>query len=163
MLERVRKRVREGIAAKFELPQASSRLQSLEGMRGLRRCWCSLFTLTAFGGGCRRVPPGPAAAGAIGHTGVDIFFALSGFLMYGIVLSRRFAPGSYLSRRVQRLYPTFGAIFFFYLLASYATPPNFKNPALGVRRRALVIGEPGHAAGHFPDPADDYGRLVVEL
>ena len=69
-----------------------------------------------------------AAAGAIGHTGVDIFFALSGFLMYGIVLSRRFAPGSYLSRRVQRLYPTFGAFFFFYLLASYAVPRFSKIP-----------------------------------
>ena len=85
----------------------------------------------AFGG---RLPAGSLlrstieAAGAIGHTGVDIFFALSGFLMYGIVLSRRFAPGSYISRRVQRLYPTFGAIFFLYVLFSFAAPRFSKIP-----------------------------------
>ena len=52
----------------------------------------------------------------------------SGFLMYGIVLGRRFTPSSYFSRRVQRLYPTFGAVFVFYLVASYAAPRFSKIP-----------------------------------
>jgi exopolysaccharide production protein ExoZ len=124
--------VKEGIATKFELPQASGRLQSLEGMRGFAALMVFFVHFNqAFG--VRLAAGSPlrsafAAAGAIGHTGVDIFFALSGFLMYGIVLSRRFAPGSYFSRRVQRLYPTFGAIFFIYLLASYAVPRYSKIP-----------------------------------
>lgn len=123
----------EAIAAKFELPQTSSRLQSLEGLRGLAALLVFFVHFNqAFGG---RLPAGSLlrsaieAAGTIGHTGVDIFFALSGFLMYGIVLSRRFAPGSYISRRVQRLYPTFGAILFLYILFSYAAPRFSKIPS----------------------------------
>ena len=43
----------------------------------------------------------------VGQTGVDIFFALSGYLIYGGLLARRQSYGSFLSRRLQRLYPLY--------------------------------------------------------
>lgn len=64
----------------------------------------------------------------IGHSGVDLFFVLSGYLIYGtlIVKVRPLLP--YLRRRVERIYPAFLAVFVLYLLLSWLFPHESKIP-----------------------------------
>lgn len=65
----------------------------------------------------------------IGNTGVDLFFVLSGYLIYGSLLSRWQSFPSYMARRVQRIYPAFTAVFLIYIALSCAFPAENKIPA----------------------------------
>jgi len=64
----------------------------------------------------------------IGSVGVDLFFVLSGYLIYGTIISknRPFLP--YIRRRINRIYPTFTVMFVIYLALSVAMPENSKVP-----------------------------------
>jgi len=64
----------------------------------------------------------------IGHAGVDLFFVLSGFLIYGMLISKRRPMGRYALRRVQRIYPTFAVVFATYLALSFVFPAESKIP-----------------------------------
>lgn len=66
--------------------------------------------------------------GTIGHAGVDLFFVLSGYLIYGTLIARPkpFAP--YLRRRVERIYPAFLVVFAVYLVLSWAVPAKSRIP-----------------------------------
>lgn len=46
-----------------------------------------------------------------GNRGVELFFVLSGFLIYGILLKRRPTFWAFMLRRAQRIYPAFLAVF----------------------------------------------------
>lgn len=65
----------------------------------------------------------------IGNTGVDLFFVLSGYLIYGTLLEkpRPFLP--YLQRRLQRIYPTFLVVLAVYLLLMVILPDQSKLPS----------------------------------
>jgi len=67
---------------------------------------------------------------SIGHMGVDLFFILSGYLIYGalIVKEKPFVP--YMKRRIQRIYPTFIVVFLAYLALSFIFPNESKLPIL---------------------------------
>ena len=67
----------------------------------------------------------------VGHAGVDLFFVLSGFLIYGHLLRRKQRFGAYLWRRVQRIYPVFLAVFALYLFLSWQMPGRSKLPSDG--------------------------------
>jgi peptidoglycan/LPS O-acetylase OafA/YrhL len=64
----------------------------------------------------------------IGNIGVDLFFVLSGFLIYGMLIKKHkpFAP--YLLRRIQRIYPTFTVVLVLYLILSALFPSASKLP-----------------------------------
>ena len=58
---------------------------------------------------------------------MDVFFALSGYIIYGILLKKRPAPYfQFVGRRIVRLYPAFTAVFLFYVCASVALPAYSK-------------------------------------
>jgi len=66
---------------------------------------------------------------SIGILGVDLFFVLSGFLIYGSIMGRskfHFLP--YAARRIQRIYPTFLALLAIYLVLSLIAPDQSKLP-----------------------------------
>jgi len=65
---------------------------------------------------------------AIGNIGVDLFFVLSGYLIYGMLIVRHRPFGTYFRRRIQRIYPTFTAVFILYLLLSAIFPSESKIP-----------------------------------
>lgn len=65
---------------------------------------------------------------SIGNIGVDLFFVLSGYLIYGMLIRKKKPFGSYLARRIQRIYPTFTAVFVIYLLLSAIFPSESKIP-----------------------------------
>lgn len=86
----------------------------------------------------------------VGNTGVDLFFVLSGYLIYGSLIGRRqdFLP--YFRRRVGRIYPTFSVVFFLYLALSLAVPHESRIPAaplhamLFVAQNYLLLAGFGH-------------------
>ena len=67
-------------------------------------------------------------AGTFGHTGVDLFFVLSGFLIYGIILEKHPKWSTFVYRRARRLYPVFLAVFALYLALSFLVPAESKLP-----------------------------------
>ncbi|MGE3934072.1 MAG: acyltransferase family protein [Rhodospirillaceae bacterium] len=64
----------------------------------------------------------------VGNAGVDLFFMLSGYLIYGSLLARRQPFAVFLRRRAQRLYPTFVVVFALYVVLSLALPRESKIP-----------------------------------
>ncbi len=102
------------VVTRLEQPTGSaSRIVPMEGMRGLAALLV-FFVHASY-------PPAVAVGGSplrwfavqlqdFGNIGVDVFFALSGFLIYGSLIERqqRFVP--FLARRVERLYPTFAVV-----------------------------------------------------
>ena len=80
----------------FESGYSSHRIVALEGMRG----FAALFVFfvhfySLFGANAQPHSLLRGAmhfAGQVGNTGVDIFFVISGFLMYGIVLRKPTSP-----------------------------------------------------------------------
>jgi len=70
--------------------------------------------------------------GDIGNTGVDFFFVLSGFLVYGALLKRKGASTfKFILRRIERIYPTFLVVFTIYLALSacFRTENKIHGPA----------------------------------
>lgn len=56
--------------------------------------------------------------GAVGHTGVDLFFVLSGYLIYGALIRKKVNLKIFYKKRIFRIYPTFTAVLILYLLVS---------------------------------------------
>jgi exopolysaccharide production protein ExoZ len=59
---------------------------------------------------------------AIGNVGVDLFFILSGYLIYGGILRKRMGLGEFLFRRFKRIYPAFICVLAIYLVLSLCEP-----------------------------------------
>jgi exopolysaccharide production protein ExoZ len=74
----------------------------------------------------------------IGNSGVDLFFVLSGFLIYGSLIKRKQPFWRYLYRRIERIYPTFLVVFAVYLCLSLAVRNESKIPG-GFGEAAIYI------------------------
>src|SRR4051812_40505055 len=120
----LRARSHERLAGIYEVGVAGSRSRNLpmEGLRGLAvilvffvhyhfvfKPWVSpdshTFAVSNF-------------LSTIGLSGVDLFFVISGYLIYGLTIRK---PGKYMmfiKRRMQRIYPTFLCVFALYLVLS---------------------------------------------
>ncbi|MEO6655262.1 MAG: acyltransferase [Pyrinomonadaceae bacterium] len=66
---------------------------------------------------------------SIGHSGVDLFFVLSGYLIYGSIIKKSRPYISFIKRRIERIYPTFLFVFAIYLILSIFFPAKNKIPA----------------------------------
>jgi exopolysaccharide production protein ExoZ len=64
----------------------------------------------------------------IGNAGVDLFFVLSGYLIYGTLIAKPRSMASYFRRRLERIYPAFLAVFVVYLILSLLLPQESKIP-----------------------------------
>lgn len=65
----------------------------------------------------------------LGATGVDLFFVLSGFLIYGMLVRKDVAYITYAKRRIKRIYPTFLVVSLVYLILSFVFPAESKLPS----------------------------------
>ena len=65
-------------------------------------------------------------AGTVGHAGVDLFFVLSGYLIYGLLIRKDTPYFTFVRRRVQRIYPAFFAVFCAYIVLSLLIPQQSK-------------------------------------
>ncbi|WP_350653796.1 acyltransferase [Pseudoalteromonas sp. D48-MNA-CIBAN-0056] len=64
-----------------------------------------------------------------GQIGVDLFFVLSGFLIYGTIINKlSFDVITYARRRISRIYPTFLFVFSIYIFLSFIFPSESKLP-----------------------------------
>jgi exopolysaccharide production protein ExoZ len=125
------------LATRFELSRevAGTNLRALEGMRGFA---VTLVFLTHF---CTLIGPWIAstpaldrfahAVHAIGNTGVDLFFVLSGYLIYKTLVTREQGFGGFMMRRIRRIYPTFLVVFAVYCVLSFVFPRESSIPADG--------------------------------
>jgi exopolysaccharide production protein ExoZ len=68
-------------------------------------------------------------AWGLGHSGVDLFFVLSGFLIYGSLIRKPVNYFQFLRRRVQRIYPAFLVVFSIYICLSLIFPSFSKFPS----------------------------------
>ena len=104
-------KVKKLLEALFDSPGWNDRIVPMEGMRGFAALlvffvhFNALFHTYLWPGFL--VARLANIAGSFGHTGVDLFFLLSGFLIYGIVLKKHPSYGDFLWRRIRRLYPVF--------------------------------------------------------
>ncbi len=87
----------------------------------------------------------------VGYQGVNIFFVLSGFLIYGSLLDRPVPLGRFILRRLRRIYPTYLVVLAVYVVLSLLIPSRSKLPQTGVVRevvenalllKGLGFGEP---------------------
>src|SRR5262245_27609564 len=116
----------------YAVGAGGERLLAMEGMRGVAvlLVFCvhyhALFQrYLADGSTAMRVS---RYVGTVGHAGVDLFFVLSGFLIYGATIRRAAPFMRFMRRRVQRIYPTFLAVLSLYLLLTVLFPAQSKIP-----------------------------------
>ncbi len=122
------------LADLLELP-GQQRLKAMEGLRGIAVTLVFLVHYDSLFGDWLA----PHSVGArvaeflrtVGHSGVDLFFVLSGYLIYGAVISARdFSYARFMQRRLRRIYPTFLCIFGTYLVLCFLLPGESKLPPL---------------------------------
>ena len=123
------------LAQRFELSRHGSagHVRPMEGLRGLAVFLVFLVHYVSTLGPW--IPPGStvyALADALhtaGVSGVDLFFVLSGFLIYGSLLAREQSFLPFMKRRWQRIYPAFLVVFAVYVALSLAQPGRSRIPA----------------------------------
>jgi peptidoglycan/LPS O-acetylase OafA/YrhL len=131
------------LVSRFEVGGSSARLAPMEGLRGLA---VSLVFLVHYDGlFARGLVPGSnsraisAFLGMLGNWGVELFFLLSGFLIYGYLIRKAVPAGEFLARRVQRIYPTFLLVFGAHLAVALLFTRHQHLPAgLGAVLRYVV-------------------------
>jgi peptidoglycan/LPS O-acetylase OafA/YrhL len=69
-----------------------------------------------------------AAMHAIGNTGVDLFFVLSGYLIYGSLMTRPQSFSGFMARRLRRIYPAFAVVFLIYVALSFVVSGESRIP-----------------------------------
>ena len=75
----------------------------------------------------------------IGGTGVDLFFVLSGMLIYRAALKPNMKYGKFLVRRVQRIFPTFVVVLALYIVVLEVTHKGAHYHAVGFKAHLLYI------------------------
>ena len=122
-----------GESARVQRFEASSRIIPMEGVRGLAvlLVFCVHYSVLFQFWAIERSATERlwSFLEAIGHSGVDLFFVLSGFLIYGTIISKKTPYLTYLARRVERIYPPFIVVFAIYLALSVLFPSENKVPS----------------------------------
>lgn len=86
----------------------------------------------------------------VGNIGVDLFFVLSGYLIYGSLIKREQKFFHFLTRRIQRIYPAFSVVLIIYLALSLAFPNENKIPSEPLRATIYLIENFLLLPGIFP-------------
>ncbi|HYY59204.1 MAG TPA: acyltransferase [Pyrinomonadaceae bacterium] len=128
-------RLRERLADIYELGDTKNARRNLpmEGLRGLAVTlvffvhYHALFSVWAGRGSFTFEVSN--FLGTIGLVGVDLFFVLSGYLIYGLVFAKPTRYGTFIKRRIQRIYPTFLFVLAVYILLSALFPAENRIPS----------------------------------
>lgn len=127
-----------------------NRIRPMEGMRGVAVTLVFFVHYYAVFGAHWQADTAMRILGEIGHYGVDLFFMLSGFLIYGAVIRRPVMYGPFMKRRLQRLYPTFLVMFATYVGLSFVFPSVSKLPEDGYDRLLYLLQNLLMLPGLFP-------------
>lgn len=146
----------KSLARHFELARGGDavNVRSMEGLRGfavflvflvhyatLASPWIPVETFTV------RIAD---AMHTVGNSGVDLFFILSGYLIYSSLISKSQRFGSFIHRRIKRLYPTFTVVFSLYVLLSFIFRSESKIPTQGADALIYLIQNFLLLPGLFP-------------
>jgi exopolysaccharide production protein ExoZ len=121
--------VKRRAAGLFELETGRPRILPMEGLRGMSAALVFFVHFNALFGAYAAGSMSQVCQflATLGHCGVDVFFALSGYIIYGMLLKQKPMPYfRFVQRRIARLYPTFTAVFLFYVFTSTALPAYSK-------------------------------------
>ena len=140
--ERKTEKMRLRISDLYEASGDSSRSVPMEGIRGLAVVLVFFVHYNALFSSYlvphSRLFQISRFAGLVGNTGVDLFFVLSGYLIYGALLRRRVSYIKFIRRRAERIYPAFLCVFGLYLGASAALPTLSKIHGPFISRIGLI-------------------------
>jgi exopolysaccharide production protein ExoZ len=150
-----RSRAPQRLASIYEIEaNEARRIGTMEGARGLA---VALVFLVHYRAGFGAWAAADATTTAIwqflwviGHAGVDLFFVLSGYLIYGAAIKPSLHYGRFMQRRVQRIYPTFLVVFAIYLGLSFVFPSESKLPDATGPAIAYVVQNLLLLPGLFP-------------
>jgi exopolysaccharide production protein ExoZ len=136
--------LRTRLASLYETDMSSGRVLPMEGLRGLAillvfLCHYKIVVLERLSPTFNSVFFEVVVQ--MGATGVDLFFLLSGMLIYRAALRRGLHLGKFMARRVRRIYPTFLVAFAIYLCTSVLLHqgPQRVPHALGAAVRYVVL------------------------
>ena len=127
----------------YEVPGNQSRLVAIEGIRGLAVLlvffvhFHALFQQYPFHNGVPFLVS--RFLGTIGHVGVDLFFVISGYLIYGALMRQPVSYSRFIERRVQRIYPAFLCVLLLHLLLSFFFPQESKIQGPFFSRVAYIL------------------------
>jgi peptidoglycan/LPS O-acetylase OafA/YrhL len=122
----------------YEVSDPRGRIIPMEGMRGLAVALVYFVHFFDFFHGY--ITPDSLLffpfyfLATIGNLGVDLFFVISDYLIYGILLKRDQSYAKFWKRRIVRIYPVFIVAYVTYVVLSWASPGFDKigNPTIGV-------------------------------
>ncbi|HMF98226.1 MAG TPA: acyltransferase [Vicinamibacterales bacterium] len=121
-----------------------SSIQAMEGMRGLAVMLVFLVHYVMLSSPW--IAPGSItsrvalSAFNVGNAGVDLFFVLSGYLIYRMLITKTTPFAEYAVRRVRRIYPAFLAVLALYLVLAVWFPGQRTLPD-GWRPLLVYIGQ----------------------
>jgi peptidoglycan/LPS O-acetylase OafA/YrhL len=99
-----------------------TRIKALEGIRGYAVFLVFLVHHhTLFGGYLPSQAPAfqiSRFSHTVGNSGVDLFFVLSGFLIYGNLITKGGSYITFVKKRLRRIYPTFFTVFCLYFVGA---------------------------------------------
>jgi peptidoglycan/LPS O-acetylase OafA/YrhL len=98
--------------------------------------------------------------GSFGQIGVDIFFVVSGFIMYTMVRVRDLNPKEFIIDRISRIWPIY-VICSFWLFGLFASW-QFRSNTDTVSFPHVSSSDPSHRSGR-PDHAVPFGRMDAKL
>jgi peptidoglycan/LPS O-acetylase OafA/YrhL len=138
-------RLQHWLPETFELGRTTGD-QNLRAMEGLRGVAVILVFFVHFGAfaqpwlhGGEAISTAIADMALLGNTGVDLFFVLSGYLIYASLMGRAQPFVAFMKRRVRRLYPAFTVVFVLYVIVSPFVPELDRMPReLGAAALYLV-------------------------
>jgi exopolysaccharide production protein ExoZ len=132
------------------------RLLAMEGLRGFA---VFLVFLQHFGYQALQMsePAGVvktllAVCRSYGNLGVELFFVLSGYLIYGSLVARQASVLPFMRRRIQRIYPAFLVAFAIYFCAVLAGPTASRIPTQPLALGWFLISNLLLLPGIFPLP-----------
>jgi len=141
--------VRAKLELWLELKSHNRRLLPMEGLRGL--AVLLVFVHHYLTQALLLAPPGAqtpisAALKSYGNVGVELFFVLSGYLIYGMVIGKKTPFLTFMRRRAERIYPTFLVMFALSLALQWSKVPA-EGTLVYLVANALLL------PGLFPIPA----------
>jgi peptidoglycan/LPS O-acetylase OafA/YrhL len=125
----------------------ANRILPMDGLRGIA---VTLVFFVHYAALAQGTPEIGRALAAAGHHGVELFFVLSGYLIYRASMSPRLELGRFLLRRARRIYPTFLAVFAVYIGLSFVFPSESKIPSDPADAAIYLVANVALLPGLFP-------------
>jgi exopolysaccharide production protein ExoZ len=123
------------------LPKASGEVRSIQYLRGFAACGVLLFHAAERAGW----------SFGVGAAGVDVFFVISGFIMWVVTCRRSPSPTEFLVRRIQRIVPLYWGLTLLVAAVAVLVPSAFPamNPSPGHVILSLLFVPHRDAGGYI--------------